>query len=428
MVPVMSSQRERINYLLFAALIIIGIVSYIAWFFTHHELVENEVRKGVSSEVRRNPFLAAEMFLDVNGVNVESISGRDKLHKLPPSSDVLLVNNLGAKLSSERFQALLTWIENGGHLITTAHQLYDDEKLESGDQLLDELGIQLVKVCSCKIDPNEEPLDDIESLDSDEQFDSEYSPNYSSLYPVNIEFESGETVEVKFNGDYELIDSREIASVEVASERGVHLLQVPRGDGLITIMSDNEFLKNPSYFSLFNLDLSELVGYTSIADADHAYYLWLLVGTENKVWLLYGLQTEGIFNLIWNNAREFSISFIILLLLWLWWQSNRFGPLLGSVEAPRRNLMEHISMNSDYAWKQDRGQRLLQKNRDHFLAWLGQKHPQIAKLDEQDVCRKISELINMPVEKVYQALFGDWSSEREFIQQSFNIQTMRKQL
>jgi hypothetical protein len=411
-----QASRTRITYILITGLILMSIMLSTIWFLQNFKLVEKTERDDISIEAKRNPFLAAELFLREAGVEVESVSGRTLLHDLPPVGDILFVNNFGPNLNEQRYQALLNWIKSGGHLITTAHKTWDEDEGESGDQLLDELGVQLINYYA---DSEEDEYDE-DSITLDDF-------NITDSNVIEVPFESGEVVKVNFNPSYALIDSKELSSANISGEYGTHLLQIPLDDGMVTIMSDNQFLTNPTN-NLFNFNITQNYFNTSIADEDHAYYLWLLVGNESKVWILYSLQTAGLFTLLWQKAKLACISMIILLLIWLLWLRNRFGPYQTDNSLNRRNYLEHILMAANFSWRQDKGKQLFQNSREQFIHWLSLKHPQLSSLTEEEQCQKLSELCGLSASKIYQALFGQWKTEREFIQLTFILQSLRKKL
>jgi Domain of unknown function (DUF4350) len=410
-----DSQKRIINILI-VGIVLLALVFSVFWFLQKFHLVDKTSRDDISIEARRNPFLAAEIFLHKAGVEVESVSGRSRLHDLPPVGDILFINNFGPNLNEERYKKLLKWIKAGGHLITTAHKPWDSDKEKSGDQLLDELGVQLIDYYS--------DLDDEEDYDEDSISLDDF--NITTTNIVEVPFDSGEIVKVNFNPNYTLIDSKEISSVQVSGEYGTHLLQIPLGKGIVTIMSDNQFLTNPNNF--YDYDSTFSYFSTSIAKEDHAYYLWLLVGGNSKVWILYSLQTSGLVSFLWQNAQQACISLIALLIIWLWWQRNRFGPYRSELNQARRNYLEHILMAANFSWKQDKGQQMFENTREQFIHWLALKHPQLTSLSAEEQCEKIAELCDLSASKIYQALFGQWNTEREFIQLTFILQSLRKKL
>ena len=97
-------------------LALIGLALAGAWFLRNFERGTYEVEEHASAAARRNPFLAAELFLRRLGNEVTAIPGRDPLRDLPPAGDILVVKGLGP-LNPERQAALLAWVEAGGDLM-----------------------------------------------------------------------------------------------------------------------------------------------------------------------------------------------------------------------------------------------------------------------------------------------------------------------
>lgn len=393
---------DRIRYSLITGAGLIGLALLVSWWLNNFELVDEEYRTGVSLEARRNPFLAAELFLREMGTEVESVSGRSRLLELPPATDILLVNEFEGNLSPDRYERLLDWIDAGGQLIITADKIWDKERKASGNRLLDEFGIHLT------------PAKDIQVTDMTQ----------GAYDVVNVDFDDGASATVAFNKYYNLVDVKKLASVSIGGKSGAHLLQIPYGDGLITIMSDNNFLKNPDTILFPGLNLES----TSIAKNDHAYFLWSLLGDNKKVWLIYNTRSPSITSLLWEKAPQLCITFVILVLFWLWSIRNSFGPRLPAFDLPRRNLLEHILMSTTFEWRQDRAYKRVQRNRELVQYEIRSRHPNIALMEPLEKSTGLAKISGIAAEKIYFALYADWKTEREFIQLSNLLRSLRQKL
>jgi len=393
---------QRIQYSLITGAVLICLALLVSWWLNNFELVEEEYRTGVSLEARRNPFLAAELFLREMGTDVESVNGRARLQQLPPVTDIILVNEFDGNLSPDRYEKLLDWIDAGGQLFIAAENLWNEERKSSGNRLLDEFGIHL----TIARDINDGGL--IQSITDIAQ----------------VDFDGGGSARVAFNKYYYLEDVKKLASDSISGKSGVHLLQIPYGDGLITVMSDNNFLKNPDFMAIPGLNFSS----TSIADNDHAYFLWHLTGKDRKVWLVYDTHSPSITSLLWEKAPQASIAFIILVLFWLWSMRNSFGPRLPAFEQPRRNLLEHILMTTSFEWQQDRAHNRVLHNRALLQQEIRSRHPNISSMEPADKCNGLSKISGIAADKIYFALYADWKTEREFIQLSNLIKSLRQKL
>ena len=396
------SRAQRIRSLLITGAGLVGLAVLITWWVRNYELVEEQYRDDVSLAARRNPLLAAELFLREMGTNVASVHGRSRLQKLPPATDILLVNEFDGNLTPERYEKLLDWIDAGGQLIITADRMWNKKQKTSGNRLLDEFGIHLLPARIVKND----------------------GLNLGGNEIVKVDFDDGGSANVVFNKSLHLEDVKKLASVTVSGKSGIHLLQIPYGDGLITIMSDNNFLKNPGVLSFAGFDF----GSTSIADNDNAYFLWHLVGNHKKVWLIYNTRSPSISTLLWEKAPQACIAFFILVIFWLWSTRNRFGPPLPPFEQPRRNLLEHIQMTAAYEWRQDKAKTRLQHNRDLTQQEIRSMHPNIASLEPVAQCAGLAKISGLAAEKIFQALYREWKTEREFIQITNLLRSLRQKL
>ena len=397
-----GGRRKRILIpLLGGALCLLGLLLSAAWFRQNFERVD-EAQRSVSPEARRNPYLAAERFLRARGAPAESVSGLSRLHELPPVADVLVIDELNVDLGERLYRALLDWIWAGGHLIVTPSRAWDERK--SGWRLLNELGVNL------------------EHLLLSEDVEQKLLQS-----PVAVLLEPDERLEVHFNPVFALSNRKQLARVSASSTVGFHLLQIPLQRGLVTILSDNRFLKNPAFDPSFSAQGRRRFS-TSIAEADHAYYLSRLTAGAGKVWLVYDLSTRGLGPLLWQKARLACISLALLVIIGLWAESNRFGPYVMPLNQPRRSYLEHIKMTVDFCWQQDRGQRLFATNRRRFRQYLSLKHPQLSTLPEHEQCLKLAEYTGMGAGEVRQALFGNGQTEPEFIRLTHTLQSLRKKL
>lgn len=425
----MSTQRST---LLIGGILLIALALWLSWFFNNFQLVDKERRSGMDKTARKNPFYAAELFLRDAGLEVESTSGRKRLIDLPSHQDTLLVNDIGSSLNTQRQAALLAWIENGGHLITAANRFWNEDSKQSGNRLLDELNIRLVDAHSLKESGEESDTEDEEKDTSSQRRSKDpigkLAKNFlGALFneAVSITLENNESVDILFNGNRSLVDVDNIASYSAGTKGRTHMLDIPMGEGWLTIFSDSQFLRHSPQISLANsLDFQ----ISDIEQGDHAYLLWHLVEQRNKTWLLYSIDALPLHQLLWSRAPLACISFVALVLFWLWWQRNQFGPRKGQLHPPRRNLLEHIRMSAAYSWRQDKAQLLLANNREHIRQSLQAKHPHITQLPAEEQCLRLSEILPLDAAQIHQALYADWRHERDFIRTSYLLQQIGQKL
>ena len=395
---------QRITIIIITGLMLVCIFLGYRWFHENFAFKEVEESTGYSSEARRNKFLAAEYFLRELGAEVESNSNRARLLEISSEYKTILINDYGPKLSPTHFKELKLWLENGGHLIFTASDFEysyseDNENAEynynydydfKNNQLLEEIGVI----------PRYTDFDDNLSYPEDEK-------------PLKVTLNNGQVFEATFSPDYHLIDINDSAIFSIEDRFGKHLLQFNIGAGKLTVLSDNEFLNN-----------------NNIKEHDHAYLLWLLSSAElststsknNSILLLYNNESDSIFSLIWNHAKQACIAFLTFLVLGLWSMRNRFGPILPNTNFSNRNIVEHLRAIARFSWRQDRGVHLLKQSREQCENSLLTRYPALKDMSAKERLEHIADILDIEPEKVHSALYFEPRSTSEYINSSHYLQ------
>ena len=394
---------DRRNLILVILLFVLAAGGYAWWWLQNHELVEKEFRHSPSREVRENPFRAAQLFLEDKGYPVELSNGLNRFQSLPSSDDIIIGERLGGRLPDHRVDELLAWVEQGGQLLTSVQRSWVGDDPGGADKLLSRLNITLWE------------------HDYDEWEEGEEPPDFEV---VTTTLQSGTSFEAQFDHGLSLYDPdwENRNGHHISSESSTYMLVVPHGQGWVMLATDLDFMRNPR-----QLNYSE-GSQPTIEYRDHAFMLSWLVESVNSVWLVRGIDAEPLTSLIWQHARHAVIALAVLLLFWLWWLYNRFGPLRASVTPERRNILEHLRMSAVFAWRQDRAQQLFNDTRHDIELLLRRKHPQIASLPVAERSVKLAEIVSMPTEQIARALHHDWQGEREFIELTHLLQQIRKAL
>lgn len=355
------------------------------WFLTHHERHSKDIRTGVSPQARRNPFLAAEHFLSRLDIDSKSISGRDQLLNPPREPGLLLVNNLGPSLPPEREEDLLNWVRQGGHLVVTPGQVWDEEKETVGNNLLDALGVRLL---SLEVEnEGEEPTGVEENDQSGEKT------------AVSIELPGyRQPLQIAFDPDLILVDRSGLADGGSRAEEDGYLLRYSIGQGRLTVLSDHRIFTNDE-----------------IGEGDHALLLAVLAEGQERAWLLYSSNMPSLLRLLWQNAPQLLISCLLLFSLILWRMMLRTGPLIGKKRENRRNLMEHLDAAAGYAWRTDRARGMFDATRRALEQKWRRRHLALGRLDRRARCEWIAERAGLAPDEVEMALYGDYSGEQEFM-------------
>lgn len=376
--------RNRVLLLLFVLLLLALAGLGIIWFLDNYEQRTREIRADVSPMAKRNPFLAAERFLQRIGIPSESVTGRDYLLNPPEQPGLLLVNRMGPDLPPEREQALRDWVASGGHLVVVAQGEWDEESGSSGNRLLDRLGVQPVV---------------LDSLDGDDESEARFEARVSDE-PISFTLpDSDERLSVAFSRKRVLHDSHGRAEWWVESVLGAHLLRFRVGSGHITVLSDNGFLGNEQ-----------------IGEHDHALFLARLAEGQPRAWLLYSSNMPSLLQLLWRHAGELVLSLVCLVLLLVWRLTRRSGPLLPEHGETRRNLLEHLAAVGHYLWRNDHGEAGFHRTQGALEQAWRRRHPVLETLDRTARCRWIAQHTGMSERAVREALYGEMAGEQRFIQ------------
>ncbi len=380
--------RNRLLWLLLLTLLAALLGWGVRWFLANHERESKPIRVDVAPEARRNPLLAAERFLRRRGIEVQSVTGRDRLLRPPREPGVLLVHRFGPSLPQAREQELLRWVEAGGHLIVTAGRAWDEERQTSGNRLLDRFGVRL------RQRSDEPQADDPEGPGSEvrEQVDFPGFPQ-----PLEVAFDVGRSLE----------DSQARADWTLRGRSGIHLLQLAVGGGRLSILSDNRWMTNDG-----------------IGEADNALLLALLVGDADRVWLLYNANMPSLLVLVWRFAPYPVVSLGLWLVFWLCRLTSRSGPLLQVSGSTRRNLLEHLDAAAAFGWRTDRAEHLFKSSRSSVEQLWRRRHPALAELARREACSRIARRSGLAPRAVEAALYGSVVKDREFLRASATLQKL----
>ncbi len=249
-------------------------------------------------------------------------------------------------------EALIAWVQQGGYLIVEA------EPPARPDALLDAFGVQRSAV------QREERNRGTEET-GERQFDQVRLPNAAAAATVDL------------HGVVYL--EADDAWFRAGNRSGTWLLTLRSGDGLVTALSDLDYLSNGAIGSL-----------------DHAQFLWDLVrlrafalpagrrtvadakpGTTDSQPVLFFSRPGKLSLIDWlaNYAWAPLTGGAIALLLWLWRVGPRFGPVLPDPERARRSLLHHLRASGRFLWSNGHATRLLESSREACLRRVGRSLP-----------------------------------------------------
>ncbi|RKZ39918.1 MAG: hypothetical protein DRQ41_10020 [Gammaproteobacteria bacterium] len=353
--------------IIFVSLFITGVIIYIGyWLYTHFEIITEEVEVGFRGKARDNPLLAAERLLTRMGTSattVQSLSDSDL-----GLGDTLVLLQYDTSLDDEQTQELINWVDSGGHLIIAHNRSREAQKDTS--------------------QPNNFVFEEISVTQHQNGLDE------NEIAPPT-EFIWGQyRLQVAFNpNDY--LENEHYPAEKISDDYGTHLLSYYYGAGILSVLSDLEFIENDK-----------------ISEYDHAQFLWQLVNFDRvitRVWLLRTYMGShksepSLWILLWQNLWTMIISGILLLLFWLWAASRRFGPLLPVPPKTRRRLLEHIEASGHFLWRQHQTTLLRYSAVQALLKRLESVHPDWVRLSHTQLSQRLAEVCGLPAEEIEKAL------------------------
>lgn len=435
--------------LFIACAVVIGGGSYL---WTQVEYYREDVNLGPSFEATLNPYLAAEKFLQSRDLSVESRYQLDDISNLDVGS-TLFISNANHVLNERRADALIEWLEKGGHIIIAAQVLNSNED----DVFLSRFDVKKYGVNeedTFDIGPN--PNDDERSLgDQLREANRQLQEQQRELRERELARDRGEletlaqklrfrenryaddrVMTLSFDGrDNELrvltsdstyldhpsfsYQQDEIDFYEGprpyysrGTDTGISFMRFTVGEGLLTVIGDSDIWTN-DYIGLF----------------DHAYLLRVLTQDSNNVVFLRGAEVPSLFELIWQHYRELCVVLALLLLAWLLYRGRRFGPIVSAGELGRRSYREHLSAVGNYYWRHNRKEELRAHARMAVWRTLNKKYYSSNRDQTEDKLHKLADLCDLPVTKIHDIMLGDIpQDEYKFFQMIKALQTLRKQL
>jgi len=395
----MSLRRKILLGLL--AVVILAIASLVLWAGSQVTRHEKEITYP-SLEVLRNPYLAAEHFLQKQGVSVQRNKRLKSVLRTEASGQTLLLLGSGrSSMTQQQTEQLLQWTGFGGHLIVVAERKWDEEKGESGDLLLDSLGIEQYRVKDLPPEKNANKK-------------TERHPELTKLY---LENETSPAY-ISFSPHYHLFDSQDRAHTWGNSAGGItHILQLHYGDGLITVLTDPWIWSN-----------------ANIGRYDNAWLLWYLTQDHKKVTLVDRFKQEqsqpNLIDALLQYFPEALAALALLLVLLLWHKAQRQGALLPAASRARRQLEEHLRASADFLLRRQGRAHLIQMLQQDIEKRAAERQPGFAALDNPARQKVLAQLARTPPAQVQSAMQrpAKHPSAADFSHQVKDLQTLRNAL
>lgn len=415
------SQRERRGLVVLLVLTLFGL-GY--WGYQQISWRTETIDRGYSEAAREDPYLAAQLFLEQQKRPVSTHKGFGLLGDLDEAdskvggSDTLILVNSYRQLQGERFEQLWRWVEGGGQLIVAAHNPYIAERSAVRDPLFERLGIRLEG-------------DEERSLKPTKQSGSRSSSgegqcrSANGIPPIPLE---GDTVLPSAQGTTEqtqellhqaltaqnpdhcrvdekitsltLGDLREPLHLQLSSnkpliiestrsahlainEEGVQMAQFSVGAGQVSVLTQFSLWENTA-FDCF----------------DHAYLLWQFTPAQGHTWILSSQTRPSLLTLLWRYLPATIVLAFVVLMLWLWMQAHRFGPIVHTEASPRRALIEHLQASADLLWRRQRYRTLLAPSQAEIMRLMRIRTPGFGRFTPAEQWAEIGRLVGLAPQAV----------------------------
>lgn len=318
--------------------------------------VEHEI--GYKGKARTNPWLAAERFAGRMGREVHSViawtaPGREDAVWMLPAS---ILSNTSF---TRRMEA---WVAAGGHLILLvehADQETNDWLGTHAPPVLEPALVSMLERAGITLDAPQ-----------------------PSRGVTRAEV-------VEFDGRSFVVHAGSTASVAMADGPPGVFASVRTGHGRITVLADGRLFRN-----------------RWIGEHEHAVLLDALLGATGTGGAVGFMRGSGLS--LWSMMRAHLAPVLLggglWVLLWLWKNLARFGPIEAAVAPPRlRGYEHHLEALGDFQWRLDRAASLLVPLRQQIVE-LGQRASGCAGGGGGDFFQFLADCAGWPRERVCRAL------------------------
>ncbi len=351
-------------------LILIGAMVYVFYFYA--EVTSKDVNRGYSKAAKKNPYLAAELYLHARDVEAEFSLRYTLLDNIGRSSseseaifqsnDTLVLENIRGIVSGPRYDKVMRWVSQGGTVVLSLDNVFLGER--ASDELSKWLGVSATSIDYSNDDNSEEApstssenkVPEIGPSDKDKQTknsskkveakseDSSFVySDTSACYAEQahqIRLASAEEIDVYFYGRPSFIALGEHKPAWFSAETHgnnppyVSAASFPYGDGHIHVIRSSGLWRNPW-----------------IQCHDNAYFLWSLINPQGKVWIIENRDAPSLFVLLWRYLQMGVWWVMASVTILLWFAFMRVGPAFEYKESTRRRFVEHIKADAVFVWK-----------------------------------------------------------------------------
>ena len=364
-----------------AIVALVVVVLFAAWWNHTYKRVARVVPLSPAGEAAYNPLYALKLALRADGIVVDSRQ-RLRLDLTPLGArDTVLLLGDPRTLSAREVDDLLYWVGDGGHLLVTTPRGW---RLSAAKpwELLPQLGLSLM-------------------------------PDARGCEQFQVE---GEESHVEFcNGTRFTLEGIDPQLAWGDFEYGFVFARIARGDGVVDVLADVDFLHNDA-----------------LNDGPHVALARHLLAPnygEGTVHLVYAANMPPLWRLLLERAWMAWLPLLLALALWLWMRLQRVGPAMPAPEDARRSLLEHVQASGEHLRRYGLSASLHAAMREALLARLRRRDPMAAALEGAAQAEAIAARTGLPAADIEYALRSPRPRDgNDFRQRIARLVEMRKRL
>lgn len=378
---------------------------------------EDDETLGYKGKARVDPFLAAEMLLKEYGHKAERTPS---LGKMPEPRAGVIFTSGESGVPEGRAKQMLSWVSRGGHLVylLAGGMPYNDFSKtgdffmnfgsdERPDPILSKFDIKLhdrrLKIDLHALKEQNKKKREAKKDQSDKSGSSEKTTDNKPKLEKKAS-RTGDTTELKSArwGDrtfaLELSDkitftpARRVRAGEwfAGDEKEPSIVSLHFGSGRVTFINHARPLRSKH-----------------LGDHDHAAWLVALVddGDHRAKDVRFVVGMSASFSTLLRQRTWMPlIGLAVLIAIWLWKNSRRFGPIMPLELNETKHFVDHVSALGQFYFRLRRGDVLLKAAAENVRSRFKQKFPQLASENEQSMIDRLVAQSGLPLERVTAAL------------------------
>lgn len=337
-------------------LALLAVALFAAWWHHTYKRVDRVVPLPPAGEAAYNPLYALKRALRADGVDVESRQRLTLAQVTLGRRDTVLMIGDPRTLGAREVDDLLYWVGDGGHLVVTtpAGTRFSAERPW---ELLPQLGLALM-------------------------------PDAAGCERFQVE---GEEPHVEFcRGTRFTLEGIDPRLAWGDFEHGFVFARIERGDGVVDVLADADFLRNDALDDGPHLALARQILAPNYG--------------EGTIHLVYAADMPPLWRLLLEHAWMAWAPLLLALLLWLWMRLQRVGPAMPAPEEARRSLLEHVQASGEHLRRHGLAATLHAAMREAFLARLRRRDPMAAALEGAARVEAIAARTGLPAADIEYAL------------------------